>query len=463
MTNTTGYCAFSDYLTVNCSQPDEPSCTAVSGCTYDFSSKACMHSPDWSAAETGLFAVALILGGMIGPLVAGKLADKVGRRWGVILVGLIGLISCAMMTGARVAGSYGLLIAARVVLGISSGSACVVSPMYVEEMAPPRWSGPIGSVFQIAITLGMAIAAAAGYGLDPTNRSSAMQMEMRFHILIGIQWLLTLIMMAVSWIMPESDGWLTKKEELSRRGVGSDRDRLLPRSGSNLQKDYSQEVAKSGGFPVRQLLVPLIAGIFLASATQLTGINGIMNYAPVISKKTGLPALLGNLAVMLWNFFCTLLSIPIASKFAPRPIYLVGTVGASFSCLLCGIALFPGVVEAELTRHALVGTGIALFVLFFETTMGPSFYYLAQRLFPVEHRSIGAGFTVMMLFLTNALVNFLFPIAAEALSGGPSQNQNKGLALVFIIFGCTGVVCDSVLFKTLRVDESDAGVETEQF
>ena len=286
------------------------------------------------------------------------------------------------------------------------------------------------------------IAAAIGYFLQPLDLVDDMKMEMRFQVLIGAQSAFSILSTVIGFVMPESDEWLERIEtEVSS---------LLQSENKMLKRKEDKKKELNEGFPVKNLIGPLIGGFFLGTSLQLTGINAIMNYSPEITKAAGLPSLLGNLIVMAWNFVTTLISIPLSKKFPHRPIYLFGTFAASAACFLTGIPTFPGVVEDKTTRHALAGLGIVLFVGIFEMSMGPPFYPLSQRLFPTAHRATGSSFTLGIQFVANLIINTGFPLTVTALSGGPSGDQHKGLAATFMIFGSVGMVCFAVLFKTLH-------------
>uniref|UniRef100_A0A0A9WMK2 Putative transport protein n=1 Tax=Lygus hesperus TaxID=30085 RepID=A0A0A9WMK2_LYGHE len=186
---------------------------------------------------------------------------------------------------------------------------------------------------------------------------------------------------------------------------------------------------------------PLLMGIVVAGTLQLTGINSIMNYAPTIMSNLGLDSLVGNFVVMLWNFVTTIASIPLASIFTMRQLFLVGSLITSSCCLLlCGIPVYPGVASSNV-RNGVAITGILIFIAFFEIGVGPCFYVLAQDLFPASFRPKGSSATMLAQFIFNVLINVCYPIATKDISGGASGDQNKGQAIAFIFFGCIGLCC----------------------
>ncbi|ORC85096.1 hexose transporter, partial [Trypanosoma theileri] len=133
-----------------------------------------------------------------------------------------------------------------------------------------------------------------------------------------------------------------------------------------------------------------------AGTLQLTGINAVMNYAPTIMSSLGMEPLVGNFVVMMWNFVTTLFSIPLASYFTMRQLFLACSLTASLACLfLCGVPVWPGVASTS-AKNGVVITGIAVFLAAFEFGIGPCFYVLAQDLFPRSFRPKGSSFVLLM-------------------------------------------------------------------
>ena len=440
---TYGECLYRDHAANPCrQQTNQSSCDVYPACAWDFSKTRCQHSPAWTPSQTGLFATAMIVGGLFGSTFAAKVVSLLGTKKTIFASAMIGLLSTMCVTIARAEGVFALLVIGRVLLGLACGFACVACPLYVGEMTPAAYSGPVGVLFQVACTFGIFLAASMGLILQPHSFTGDMKMELRFQILIGVQWLVSGALVPVSMIIPpltsEKQGDEPEKEAIVVKTINRN---TLPAGESDI--------------PFRALLIPLIGSIALCSAQQLTGINAVMNYAPSITAAAGLAPLTGNFIVMFWNFVTTLVSIPLAKRFSARRLFITATVVASTSCLLTGIAIFPGVISSATPRHVLACLGIVVFIAAFEMGMGPTFWIHAQSLFPGKYRGPGCSFTLVFQFILNIIINFAFPVSVVALSGGPSKDQDKGMASVFMIFGSFGAVSVMAMFKTLRPAEQE--------
>ena len=410
-------------------------------CMFDHDEKVCKNAVGWDVVQSGVFAGAMIVGGLLGSLIAGKLVARIGRKKSLLLVGVASLVASGLIHIAAAGDIYGLLIVGRVLIGAACGIACVCCPMYVEEMAPDDLRKPIGVFFQVFCTLGIVIAAAYGLALNPTEFTSDVKMSARFQAFVAMSTFLSAMTILVGLWIPESDKWSN-----------------VVASGEEVQLTSHDAVNGTGsGSSMSDMAGPLAVAVVMCLAQQMTGINAIMNYAPNITKSMNLKPLTGNFFVMLWNFITTLVSIPIANHVSMSKMFLVGTICASLACLCTGIPVYPGVTSGD-TKHALAGLGIAVFIAAFEIGMGPAFYVLAQELFPSHFRPVGSSFTMVVQFIFNIIINICFPIAVQGLSGGPNGDQDKGMGITFMFFGCIGISSWFVLMKFLRsASDSSAG------
>jgi hypothetical protein len=187
----------------------------------------------------------------------------------------------------------------------------------------------------------------------------------------------------------------------------------------------------------------------MSIATQMTGMNAIMNYAPQIMASAGLQPMAGNLMVMVWNFLTSAVSIPINQKTTERPTYLTAVSVAICAALLTGIPTFPGLLD-HTTKSILASIGIAVFIACFEIGIGCLFFVLATQLFPPAFAETGCAITNTVNLSFNLVINFGYPVAVEALSGGPSGNQDLGMAKVFCIFAGLGIISVAYLFRFLH-------------
>ncbi len=115
-----------------------------------------------SSLMQGVVTSIALAGAAVGAAVAGPLADRVGRR--PVLLGTATVFVVGALLSA-VANNLFVLLAGRLLVGIGIGSASMLTPLYLAEIAPSRERGALVSFNQLAITLGILVSYLVGYAL----------------------------------------------------------------------------------------------------------------------------------------------------------------------------------------------------------------------------------------------------------------------------------------------------------
>jgi MFS family permease len=156
----------------------------------------------WEGFATG----SLALGAMIGCIVSGKIADKKGRKPGLLVAAAIFGISSLFMAFAS---NRDLFIAARFIAGIGVGMASMLSPLYIAEIAPAAYRGRMVAINQLTIVLGILITNLVNYSLRNTGADA-----WRWMFGLGVI-PSTLFFIGVLWL-PESPRWLAQNNQLKK-------------------------------------------------------------------------------------------------------------------------------------------------------------------------------------------------------------------------------------------------------
>lgn len=141
------------------------------------------------------------LGGLLGALAAGPLCNKYGRLLTMRLTTIFSVIGPVFESTAP---NIGLLALGRVVSGIASGSALVVVPIYISEVAPPKEKGLFGALTQIMVNLGIVIAQILGYFLSKDSL---------WRIILAVAGGIGLFQILALSLVPESPKWLAEHRD----------------------------------------------------------------------------------------------------------------------------------------------------------------------------------------------------------------------------------------------------------
>ena len=80
-----------------------------------------------------LVVASTLVGGMLGGLSAGYVADRFGRKRGLLLVQSFSALGVVLMGSCEAAGSYEMLVIGRFLVGLCCGFCTGLSPLYVSE------------------------------------------------------------------------------------------------------------------------------------------------------------------------------------------------------------------------------------------------------------------------------------------------------------------------------------------
>jgi Sugar (and other) transporter len=145
-----------------------------------------------------------LIGALAGALAAGKIADRAGRRPTVL--GTAALFVAGVMLAAF-SPSYAVLVGARVIIGLAAGSASMVVPLYIGEVAPLRVRGALVSFNQLAIASGILVSYLVDYGLASTQN---------WRLMFGLAAVPAILMFTGMLFQHESPHWLVARAARTR-------------------------------------------------------------------------------------------------------------------------------------------------------------------------------------------------------------------------------------------------------
>jgi MFS family permease len=338
------------------------------------------RSFDLSGFEQGALVSVVPLGAMVGGLLAGRVADTIGRRGALIGIAAVFIVASALAAGAP---NYGVLLVARAVTGVAVGAVSSTAPLYLSEIATPDRRGRLVTLNQLMVTLGIVVAYGVGLAFSGSGEWRAM-----FAAGLLPAGLLLLGMLRA----PETP----VRQVQARRGVGV------------------QALMRSAAAPA------LIVGVTLAVVQQFAGINAVIAFAPTIMQRTGLTAsnsILYSIAIGVANVAATAVSIRLVDHRGRRPLLLASTAGTGASLILLGLTFEVSLGDwgSWLALACLLG-----YVASFAIGLGPIFWLLISEIFPPEFRAAGAGVATAVNWFSSFVVGLVFVPLAAGIGEGPT-------------------------------------------
>jgi MFS family permease len=304
-------------------------------------------------AQESLIVAAVTGGGMFSSLVAGILADAIGRKKVMIAAALLFIVSVLLIVTAQ---GFVPLFLGRALQGLSAGMIAVVIPLYLAECLPAGLRGRGTATFQLILTTGIMIAIAVG--AHYTRGVSAADAAEKGLLAIAQDhaWramFLTAIYPAVlfligSFLVTESPRWLFrrgKKEPamaaLLRSRAPSEAALEFEEMARSTSAPGSGPAAPGGSIFKRKYMVPFFLACAVLGLTQATGINSILQFLVVILQQAGLSAAAaaGNATwVTFVNVVFTLIGLLLVDKLGRKALLMIGTAGITTALVVSALA-----------------------------------------------------------------------------------------------------------------------------
>jgi len=451
-----------------------------------------------SKIELGWAVASLTLTSTLAMMMAGPISDRFGRR---IVLKVAAILFTISAIASAIAPDYWTLVAARMLGGFGVGAALIIAPMYIAEISPPDLRGRLVSFNQLNIVIGISAAYFSNYlilslGQSDLAWAQALRLgELNWRWMLGVEALPAILYYLGLFGVPESPRWLVMRNEdeaalaIMQQVSGHDEARQELRAvRETIAAEESQHQAT-----LRELFRPamklvLTIGITVAVLQQITGINSVFFYAPMIFEQSGIgtdASFMQAVLVGLVNLVFTVLAILLIDRLGRRPLLLFGLALIAICMLLLAygfgaatytvdgdmLAGLPAALDAAQlqslagqtfssdvafreavvaavgneawTAHqsalvsaaihmnpTLILIGILGFVAGFAVSLGPVMWVLFSELFPNRLRGLAISFVGLINSAVSFTVQLVFPWEMETI----------GNSLTFLIYGLFAVI-----------------------
>ncbi|MED6125261.1 Sugar transport protein 5 [Stylosanthes scabra] len=356
-----------------------------------------------------LFTSSLYLTGLVSSLLASRVTTALGRRNTMILGGCIFFSGAVINGGSEI---IAMLILGRILLGFGVGFANQAAPVYLSEIAPPKWRGAFNTGFQFFIGVGVVTANLINY--FTANHSWGWRLS------LGLAAVPATFMTMGAFLIPDTPSSLVERGKIDEakqalqkvRGpttnVGPELEELIRISKAATTTMMMEQEERFVTIFERQYRPQLVMAFAIPLSQQLTGINIVAFYAPNLFQSVGFgnrSALLSALILGLVNLASILVSASIVDRFGRRFLFIAGGI----QMLLCIIAvavvlaLTSGVEGTE--RISKVNSILILVLLCFYAagfgwSWGPLCWLIPSEIFPLKIRSPGQSIAIAVQLLT---------------------------------------------------------------
>lgn len=463
-----------------------------------------------SKLELGWSVSSLTLTATLAMIFAGPLSDKYGRRRILSFAALLYAISAI---SSALAPNFTILVIARMIGGFGVGASLIIAPVYIAEIAPAKIRGTMVSFNQFNIVLGISVAFFTNYlilkyGQSGESWAEALKLnEHNWRWMLGLETLPAVVYFVGLLFVPRSPRWLIMKgqyEEALRimeKAVGKVNAEVdLVNVKKSLEKDLNREKVKLKEIFRPALRIVLLIGIVLAVLQQITGINSVFFYAPMIFEQSGLgtdASFTQAIWVGLTNLVFTVVAMLLIDKFGRKPLLLFGVTGIAISMFVlaygfstatyslkdttlnkieqtsvnqnlidlktkvfddeimfkaayetASLQKLSATQESEFLKESinlnanLILWAIIAFVASFAVSLGPVMWVLFSELFPNRERGIAISFVGTINSIVSFSVQLVFPW----------ELVNFGSSITFLIYGLFAAL--GLIFIIIKVPET---------
>lgn len=451
--------------------------------------------------QLGWAVACLTLTATLTMFVIGPISDKIGRKKVLTYAAIFFAISAVT---SALATKFWFFIIARMLGGVGVGASLIIAPMYIAEISPPKLRGRLVSFNQLNIVIGISVAFFSNYLILKLSNSNlswikAIQVDNNsWRYMLGIEAVPAIFYFMFLFLVPRSPRWLALKgfedkalaimKKVSGENVAIEEFKAVKESiKTDLKKDkvHIKELFK----PAMKLV--LIIGVVIAITQQITGINAVFFYAPMIFEQSGVgvnASFSQAILVGVVNLVFTIVAIWFIDRIGRKPLLMLGITGIVISMFTIGFAfktaeysisseklielnktlkneklfhLENKIFESDLEfrneiqnilgdeineeqkttlmtnaikiNSILVLLGIVGFVASFACSLGPVMWVLFSELFPNRLRGLAISFAGTINSAFSFIVQLVFPWELAHLG-------NSNTFFIYGIFAIVGLV-----------------------
>jgi MFS transporter, SP family, xylose:H+ symportor len=392
-----------------------------------------------------------LFGCIIGAIVAGWVSNAIGRKGGMVVAGVLFLISAAGSAypefGLGPIGGMGPaaltpFIMYRILCGVGVGIASMLSPLYIAEIAPSSIRGRLVSFNQLSIVLGMLLVYFVNWGIASQGDEAWIQ-STGWRLMLISEAIPALLFLGLLTLVPDTPRWFAMKGRHDKalavlnRLVGEEEAR------TTMQEIEASLVVPTHSGTGTSLFafgsMVIVAGVLLSVFQQFVGINAVLYYAPLMFKNLGAStdsALMQTVIVGIANVIFTVVAILTVDRLGRKPLLIIGG-------LVMGVAM---VTLGFLFQANAVGTGPLIaavaYIAGFALSWGPVTWVLLSEMFPNSVKNKAMAIAVAAQWIANLFVSWSFKI----LIGNSALNAMFNHGFPYWVYGAMSFLAAAFVY-----------------
>ena len=376
----------------------------------------------------GLTCSSALIGCVIGALISGWLANRLGRKLTLFVAGVLFFVSALgsaqpgfpfhmqstpTMTILNAFNHY------RIIGGVGVGLASAICPMYIGEISPANKRGQLVSWNQFAIIFGQLVVYFVNFLILGSHENPIIEsigngisrvipgsdpwtIAMGWRYMFASEAVIAALFIILICLVPESPRYLVM--------IGKDDSalKILARiNGMEKAQEILADIRSTIKVRTEKLFtygwLVIFIGVMLSVFQQVVGINAVLYYAPRIFGDMGMTNPMFNTVMMgVVNILFTLVAIFTVERWGRKPLLITGSLGMALGAF--GVALSFGHAGLELVTMM----SILIYSASFMFSWGPICWVLISEIFPNTVRGAAVAIAVAAQWIFNFVVSSTF-------------------------------------------------------
>ena len=363
-----------------------------------------------SAWFHGVFIMSMALWGtVLGSLAGGIPTKHFGRKNTLIWVGILYLVSAL---GSGLATDPYMFSFFRFLGGVGVGASTVAAPTYISEISTAKSRGRLVALYQFNIVFGILVAFISNYLLSGIGGAN----DWRW--MLGVEALPAALYCLLILGVPKSPRWLLvqKGDELNALKTL----KLLHDNDSaalaelEMIKTHREQTTRGINVFSGKYNRSLTLAFLLAFFNQVSGINFILYYAPVILENAGFASsdsLLSSISIGGTNLLFTFVGLYLIDRMGRKSLMYIGSVGYIISLAMVAYG-FKTEANASFNLFFILS-----FIASHAVGQGAVIWVFISEIFPNSVRAAGQAWGTGTHWVFAALITMLGEVVIESFPG----------------------------------------------
>ena len=356
-----------------------------------------------------------LIGCIIGALISGFMASRLGRKKSLFAAGIMFFLSALgsyhpeFLFFQKGLATKSLLVAFnfyRVLGGVGVGLASALCPMYIAEVSPASKRGTLVSWNQFAIIFGQLVVYFVNFLIIRSHANDPAVVEwtnsIGWRVMFVSEAVPAALFTVLILLVPETPRYLALN--------GQDDKALTVLSNINGEvrgREILAEIKATAVEKTEKLFsygwMVIFIGCMLSVFQQIIGINAVLYFAPRIFESMGMGNPMFQTVLMgVINITFTLVAVFTVEKLGRKPLLITGSLGMAVGAIgvaLSNVVTLPAIIPV---------VSIMVYSACFMFSWGPICWVYISELFPNTIRSQATAIAVAFQWIFNFVVSSTF-------------------------------------------------------